>query len=270
MPRGTQILTEVPRTTLGHDELQDLYLNLRDQIEGLAHRHGGLGAVLDIPRGRRPRNDDHYFEQLTWSVFKSGLTSTVVNQKWAGFQRAFAEFSVRTVARFTGRDVRRLMGDRGIIRYRAKIEATIHNARQMLALCSAFGSFRRYLRRYGLEEQGTLYTDLRQRFRHLGPYGVRSFLRRCGEDVFYSHVDTRRVLYRLGLTDSPRASDVEVGRAHARLVVANPGGRLDEVNRLLTRHASGYELDEAICADLPKCHRCLLSHWCWYYRTVRT
>ncbi len=251
-------------------DLRDLYLNLRDQIEDLAHGHGGLAKVLDIPRGRRPRTDDGYFEHLTWTVFKSGLTSVVVNHKWEHFRHAFAGFSAPAVARFTSRDVRRLMKDRGIIRYRAKIEATIDNAREMLAVREEFGSVRRYLRRFALEEQGVLYTDLRRRFRHLGPYSVRTFLRRAGEDIFFAHPDTLRVLYRLGLTLGPRASDDEVGRAHARLVAVNQGTRLDEVNRLLTRHGSGYDLDEAVCDAVPKCHRCRLSHWCWYYREVRT
>lgn len=251
------------------DELGDLYRNLQSQIDALARRHGGVRGVLQIPRGRRPRTSDGYFEQLTWTVFKSGISSAVVNRKWRNFRRAFAGFSTRRVATFGARDVNRLVKDRGIIRYRAKIEATIHNAREMLTIRESFGSFRRYLSRFPVADQGRLYGDLRRRFRHLGPYTVRSFLRRVGEDVFFAHPDTLRVLYRLGLIDSPRASDEEVGRAHALIVDANPGSRLDEVNRLLTRHGSGYELDEAICDDIPKCHRCSLSHWCWYYNDIR-
>lgn len=256
--------------TFTRAELGDLYVNLQDQIGELARRRGGLRGVLQISRGRRPRTNDGYFEQLTWTVFKSGISSAVVNRKWRGFRRAFAGFSARKVATFGARDVTRLVKDRGIIRYRAKIEATIQNAREMLAVREEFGSFHRYLRHFPLHEQGRLYDDLRRRFRHLGPYGVRTFLRRVGEDVFYAHPDTLRVLYRLGLTDSPRATDDDVGRAHALIVDANPGSRLDEVNRLLTRHGSGYELDEAICDDSPKCHRCALSHWCWYYCEVRS
>ena len=255
--------------TFTREELGDLYVNLQDQIEELARRRGGLRGVLQISRGRRPRTNDQYFEHLTWTVFKSGISSAVVNRKWRGFRRAFAGFSARKVARFSARDVTRLVKDRGIIRYRAKIEATIQNAREMLAIREAFGSFHRYLRHFPLQEQGLLYEDLRRRFRHLGPYGVRTFLRRVGEDVFFAHPDTLRVLYRLGLTDSPRATDADVGRAHALIVDANPGSRVDEVNRLLTRHGSGYELEDAVCAETPKCYRCGLSHWCWYYAEVR-
>ncbi|MGQ0551405.1 MAG: DNA-3-methyladenine glycosylase I [Armatimonadota bacterium] len=257
------------RTVFTREALGDLYLNLQDQIGELASRRGGLRSILNISRGRRPRTNDGYFEHLTWTVFKSGLTSVVVNRKWRNFRRAFARFSIRKVARFGARDTNRLVKDRGIIRYRAKIEATIQNARQMLAVVEEFGSFRGYLRDFSPQDQGRLYVDLRRRFRHLGPYGVRTFLRRVGEDVFFAHPDTLRVLYRLGLIDSPRASDGEVGRAHALIVAANPGARLDEANRLLTRHGSGYELDDAVCAERPKCHRCRLSHWCWYYAEVR-
>jgi hypothetical protein len=206
---------------------------------------------------------------MTWTVFKAGINGAVVDHKWANFRRAFAGFSVPAVAAFGRRDVRRLVNDRGIIRYRAKIEATIANAGAMLEVRRDFRSFSRYLGGFGLEEQGRLYLDLRRRFTHLGPYGARTFLRRVGHDVFFSYPDTLRVLYRLGMTSSPRATDDEVGRAHARLVAANSGSRMDEVNRLLTRHGSGYELREAVCDDLPRCDRCRLSHWCWYYREVR-
>ncbi|MDR7418313.1 MAG: DNA-3-methyladenine glycosylase I [Armatimonadota bacterium] len=251
-------------------DLHDLMLNLRDQVEDLAGGPRRLTGLLDMRRGRRPRGDDGYFEQMTWCVFKAGISAAVVNRKWSHFRKAFAGFSIPTVAAFTGRDVTRLTKDPGIIRYRGKIEATVANAREMLAVRGEFGSFRRFLTRYGPAEQGQLYVDLRRRFSHLGPYTVRAFLRRVGEDVFYSHADTLRVLYRLGLIKSPRAPDPEVGQAHARLAAATPGSRVDEINRLVTRFGSGYELDDAICADVPKCHRCAISHWCWYYREVRT
>ena len=151
------------------DDLQDLYLNLRDQIDELAGR-AGLRHVLDIRRGRRPRGDDAYFAHMTWTVFKAGINGAVVDHKWANFRRAFAGFSVPAVAAFGGRDVRRLVNDKGIIRYRAKIEATISNARAMVELRREFRSFGRYLRGFGVDEQGRLYTDLRQRFTHVGPY----------------------------------------------------------------------------------------------------
>jgi 3-methyladenine DNA glycosylase Tag len=254
--------------THGPDELQDLYVNLRDQIGDLAGP-GGLRRVLDIRRGRPPRGDDAYFAHMTWTVFKAGINGAVVDHKWANFRRAFAEFSVPVVAAFRRPDVRRLVNDKGIIRYRAKIEATIANARAMTDLQRQFRSFRRYLNGFEPHEQGALYVDLRRRFTHLGPYGARTFLRRVGHDVFFCYTDTLRVLYRLGLVGSPRATDEEVGRAHARIVAANPSSRLDEVNRLLTRHGSGYDLREATCGDIPQCHRCRLSHWCWYYHEVR-
>jgi hypothetical protein len=250
-------------------DLQDLWINLQDQIGTLAPGRGGLRRILDIRRGTRPRGDDGYFAHLTWVVFKSGISAGVVNAKWPNFRRAFADFSIQAVAVFTGRDVSRLVKDRGIIRYRAKIEATVTNAREMLALRGQYGSFRRYLNRFDIAEQGLLYADLQRRFRHLGPYGVRSFLRRVGGDVFYSHPDTLRVLYRLGLIPSPRAPDADVGRAHALIAAANPGARVDEVNRLLTRLGSGYEIAEAICETIPKCDRCAVAHWCWYAREVR-
>jgi DNA-3-methyladenine glycosylase I len=76
------------------------------------------------------------FERLTLEAFQSGLSWLVILRKREGFRAAFAGFNLETVAEFGPPDVDRLLGDAGIVRNRAKIEAAIANARAALALDS--------------------------------------------------------------------------------------------------------------------------------------
>jgi DNA-3-methyladenine glycosylase I len=69
------------------------------------------------------------FERLSLEAFQSGLSWLTILRKRENFRRAFAGFDIETVARYTDADVTRLMADPGIVRNRAKIEATIANAR---------------------------------------------------------------------------------------------------------------------------------------------
>jgi DNA-3-methyladenine glycosylase I len=66
---------------------------------------------------------------MSLEAFQSGLSWLIILRKRENFRRAFKGFDVAKVARFTDRDVARLMADEGIVRNRAKVEATIANAR---------------------------------------------------------------------------------------------------------------------------------------------
>jgi len=69
------------------------------------------------------------FERMSLEAFQSGLSWLIILRKRENFRQAFAGFDIEKVARFTDADVARLMADQGIVRNRAKIEATIANAR---------------------------------------------------------------------------------------------------------------------------------------------
>jgi DNA-3-methyladenine glycosylase I len=82
-----------------------------------------------------PMTDDRaLFEKLTLEGFQAGLSWITILRKRENFRKAFHNFDAARIARFTERDIARLMNDEGIIRNRAKIEATISNAKAYLAL----------------------------------------------------------------------------------------------------------------------------------------
>jgi DNA-3-methyladenine glycosylase I len=74
------------------------------------------------------------FERMSLEAFQSGLSWLIILRKRENFRRAFARFNIAKVAKYTDADVERLMADQGIVRNRAKIEATIANARAAAGL----------------------------------------------------------------------------------------------------------------------------------------
>jgi len=91
----------------------------------------------------RPVTDERgLFERMSLEAFQSGLSWLTILRKRESFRAAFADFEPDAVARFGDDDVARLMADAGIVRNRAKIEATIANARATVALHADGGTLR--------------------------------------------------------------------------------------------------------------------------------
>jgi len=84
--------------------------------------------------GRPVRDERGLFERMSLEAFQSGLSWLTILRKREAFRAAFANFEPDAVARFGERDVERLLHDAGIVRNRAKIEATIANAKATVAL----------------------------------------------------------------------------------------------------------------------------------------
>jgi DNA-3-methyladenine glycosylase I len=97
-------------------------------------------AYHDLEWGRPVVDDSALYEKLCLEGFQSGLSWITILRKRDNFRKAFAGFDHAKVARFTTKDVTRLMNDAGIVRNRAKIEATIANARAMQTVAEQHGS----------------------------------------------------------------------------------------------------------------------------------
>ncbi|HYI22421.1 MAG TPA: DNA-3-methyladenine glycosylase I [Candidatus Limnocylindrales bacterium] len=106
-----------------------------------------LIAYHDDEWGRPETDDTRLFEMLSLEAFQAGLSWLTILRKRDGFKSAFAGFDPSAVAAFDERDRERLMSDAGIVRNRAKIEATVGNAQAVLDLIAAEGSFHAYLAR---------------------------------------------------------------------------------------------------------------------------
>jgi DNA-3-methyladenine glycosylase I len=94
----------------------------------------------------RPVHDDRLlFEMLILEGAQAGLSWSTILRKRAGYQRAFASFDPKKVARFDASRRAALMEDPGIVRNRLKIDSTVSNAKAFLEVQREFGSFERYL-----------------------------------------------------------------------------------------------------------------------------
>jgi DNA-3-methyladenine glycosylase I len=105
-------------------------------------------AYHDTEWGFPVRDDRRLFEKISLEGFQSGLSWLTILRKRNNFRRAFADFDIERVARFTSRDVTRLLQDAGIVRHRGKIESTINNAKRCADLVDEFGSLSSYVWRY--------------------------------------------------------------------------------------------------------------------------
>ncbi len=105
-------------------------------------------AYHDTEWGFPVSNDRRLFEKLSLEGFQSGLSWRTILAKRESFRAAFHDFDFDGIARFTQRDLDRLLKDEGIVRHRGKIEAVINNARQARELVKREGSLAAFIWRY--------------------------------------------------------------------------------------------------------------------------
>ncbi|MEA2089830.1 MAG: DNA-3-methyladenine glycosylase I [Thermoproteota archaeon] len=135
-------------------------------------------------RDRKPASDDAYFENMTRVIFMAGLSWKMIGRKWPNFGKAFNNFSVDQVARFDEKKIQKLMNNASIVRNRAKITATINNAKRFQSIKKKYGSFRQYLDSLDKSSNYTMVIkELRKSFSRIGPSSARIFLYSVGEDI---------------------------------------------------------------------------------------
>jgi DNA-3-methyladenine glycosylase I len=152
-------------------------------------------AYHDSEWGRPVHDDVRLFEKLCLEGFQSGLSWLTILRKREGFRRAFAGFDPPTVAAFGDAEVARLLADPGIVRSRAKVAATIANARAMVAMTDT--TLDRLVWAHApparpapaslaelpasTPESAALAAELKRRgFRFVGPTTVYAMLQACG------------------------------------------------------------------------------------------
>jgi len=91
------------------------------------------------------RDDRHLFEMLILEGAQAGLSWSTILRKRQNYRKAFHNFDAEKIARYTERDVERLMADAGIVRNRLKIAAAIQNAKSFLKVREEFGAFAPYI-----------------------------------------------------------------------------------------------------------------------------
>ena len=169
-----------------------------------------LGRYHDEVWGMRTYDEPALFEALTLGVFEAGLSWSIVFGKRDAFRRAFHDFDVTRVAAMTQRDVDRLARDASIIRNRAKIQATVDNARAMssgspslAALAKSYESARKHAPRSVADlpastpQSDAFARQLKsQGYRFVGPTSVYAFMQNVGVVNDHIHGCFRATDYR--------------------------------------------------------------------------
>lgn len=158
--------------------------------------------------GRPVKDDRRLFEKLCLEGFQAGLSWLTILRKRENFRAAFSDFDFKRVARYTSKDVTRLLKDAGIVRHRGKIESTINNAQRAIELRKGEGSLAEYFWRWQPDrssrpkritqavlrtmattpESTALSKDLRARgWTFVGPTTVYAFMQAMG--LVNDHVD---------------------------------------------------------------------------------
>jgi len=147
-------------------------------------------AYHDEEWGRPVRDERGLYERLCLEGFQSGLSWLTILRKRESFRAAFAGFNPDAVARFSKRDVERLLADTGIVRHRGKIEAAIANARGTLALRNTGTPLHELMWEYrDRDESGAAELSKRLKaagFRFVGPTTAYAAMQACG--VVNDHV----------------------------------------------------------------------------------
>jgi DNA-3-methyladenine glycosylase I len=102
-------------------------------------------AYHDEEWGVPVHDEHHWYEKIVLDGAQAGLSWLTILRKRPGYREAFHRFDPRRVARFSAREVERLLTDPGIVRNRAKIKSAIGNARAFLAIQEEHGSFDKFI-----------------------------------------------------------------------------------------------------------------------------
>jgi DNA-3-methyladenine glycosylase I len=113
-----------------------------------APSHSVHGPYHDREYGFPSRDDRVLFERLVLEINQAGLSWLTILSKRPAFVAAYQGFDIDTVAAFGARDVKRLLGDAGIIRNKLKVAAAIDNARRLQEIRAEHGSFANWLDRH--------------------------------------------------------------------------------------------------------------------------
>ena len=151
-------------------------------------------AYHDTEWGFPVADDRRLFEKLCLEGFQSGLSWRTILAKRENFRAAFANFDIHKIARFTEKDVERLLQDAGIVRHRGKIASVINNAARARELIKQEGSLAAYFWRHEppkvkkseqiistTAESITLSKDLKKRgWKFVGPTTLYAFMQAMG------------------------------------------------------------------------------------------
>lgn len=178
-------------------------------------------AYHDTEWGFPVADDRRLFEKLCLEGFQSGLSWRTILAKRENFRAAFDGFDVERLARFTQRDVERLLQDEGIVRHRGKIEAVINNAQRARELIESEGSLAAFVWRH--EPDAAQYAPPRSASTSAQSFALSKALKKLGWK-FVGPTTAYAFMQAMGLiNDHAEGCIVRSQAQHAREAFVRPG-----------------------------------------------
>jgi 8-hydroxy-5-deazaflavin:NADPH oxidoreductase len=162
---------------LTHDEATSLVARIKSGDTAAADP---LTAPFEKFRDHAPEDPAFFLAHLSRAVFEAGLWRAV-DAKWDSIREAFHGFDPARVAAMTPAEIAAKETDPRVIRNKAKIQATVENARKVLAVLDSYGSIRAYFTSF--PDAHAAAADMRRRFQFLGETGVWRFLISAARDI---------------------------------------------------------------------------------------
>lgn len=125
-------------------------------------------------------SDDELFGRLVLEINQAGLSWGIILKKQANFRKAFDEFNIQKVANYSEEKIAELLMDAGIVRNKLKVNAAVHNARQILALQEEHGTFKNWLDAHNQNSLAEWVKLFKKTFKFVGGEIVNEFLMSTG------------------------------------------------------------------------------------------
>jgi len=221
------------------------------------------------------KDDSYFFEKMAQAVFESGLRAWSWEPHRKGIKKAFCHFDVRKVAEFDNKDIERIFVSNDMIHRKPKIEAVVFNARKIAEKSKEYKGFWKWIYSEVIKEgdltfpKPELIEEIQKTFKWMSGVNAFYFLKLCGVDVIKPDLNVRRILLRLGLTESDKNNKKtwsqvqEVGRRFSKVT----GERIINLDYIFYLYGAGTQvLSYPICTLKPKCEECPLTSFCYWRR----
>ena len=181
-------------------KLKRIFTAIYSKVKSIQiNNHFSMALEREASKTYVGMSDDFFFKQLCDLVFQSGLRGQVWQKYEPEIRKEFSDYKVKTVATYTQKDIERMLTNKKMLKHRKKIEACIHNAKEIIEISRECNGFWCFLDSLEIEE---MVEKLRGNFKWMGYTNAYAFLRYVGMEVFKPDINVRRVLFRLGLLDS--------------------------------------------------------------------
>ena len=247
--------------TLSGSKLAKIYQQIADKNNTLHQDEPVLATTWAM--GEQHLNDRDFYEELCYHMFAAGFSRQVVRDKWPAHRKAFANFEPSKVAALSDDLIETLVTDKALIRNRRKLTAVIINARKLLTIIKQHGSVEKWLHSYAAADYYLLHRELAETFDCVGRSAAEWFMLSTGLAYHFETNDARRLLGRLGLLPKGR-KDESFNQAMQTIQAASAASSW-EISIDLWRFASGFRMQESICAEAPHCPKCPLWDDCDYF-----